>query len=155
MKKMAVTIILLAFFLKCTAPTFSVITIFRFNPIYGYGIKDPLTLAVADYESDFIPNIVNPISGARGLMQILPVMVNEVNRICRLKGIPERYTWNDAFDPVKSVKMWYIVQDFWNPEYDIDQACMIWFGRGVQKHDGHTWREYSVEVRKRMKHSEV
>jgi len=154
---MTILILILIFFngLRVFAPREKVLYIEEAEPIYIYNMKDPLLRAVARAESNYNQYAINPVSGARGIIQYLPVMINEVNRICRLWHdlFPEyveleSYTWDDAFDPIKSIRMWYIVQDFWNLEYNIDLACQIWFGRGIQKHDGMTWVEYSDRVRR-------
>ena len=135
--------------LQILAPVNRAIYIKQAEPICIYNIKDPLLRAVAKTESNFNPLAVNPVSKARGLLQIMPDMIKEVNRICRKIGIEESYTWADAFDPVKSIRMWYIAQDYHNPKYDLNLACQIWFGRGVQW-DGMTWVEYSGIVKKHL-----
>ena len=112
---------------------------------YPFGIEDHSLLSVMWYESRFNKTAVNPVSGARGVLQILPIMINEANRLRRLQGSDIRYTWDDAWDVEKSIEIWYLVQNYHNPDYDLQKACMIWFGRGVQ-YDGKTWREYHRDV---------
>jgi len=111
------------------------------EPLYIYGVKDTFLRAVMHFESRFDPRAVNRYTKARGVLQILPVMVDDVNRICRIKGLPQCYTWRDAFDPYKSIEMWHIKQGHTNPEYFQDKACRIWFGTGVQ-YDGMRWEDY-------------
>jgi len=142
--------------LQILAPVNRAIYIEQVEPIYIYNMEDPLLRAVGKAESSFDHLIVNKVSKARGLLQIMPDMIKEVNRICRIwhDSFPEyveleSYTWDDAFDPVKSIRMWYIAQDYHNPEYDFNLACQIWFGRGVQ-YDGMTWIEYSGIVKKHL-----
>lgn len=122
-----------------------VLTIERPEPIYIYGLRDPFKRAVAYYESRLDPYAENDITGARGLMQITKAMIHEVNRICRKLGLTVRYTWADAWDPVKSIEMWNIVMGYWNPDNYKDKAVRIWFGTGVQ-YDGKTWESYYNEV---------
>jgi hypothetical protein len=133
------------FTLRADAPPFVRLFIPEGTPVYIFNLKDPFARAVAYKESSFNPLIVNKRSGARGLMQITPVMIREVNKICRKLGLPNRYIWKDAFDPYKSIEMWYIKQGYSNPEYYYDKACRIWFGVGKQ-HDGKTWEWYYNEV---------
>ena len=149
MKRMTILILILIVFsgLRVFAPREKVLYIEEAEPIYIFNMKDPLLRAVARAESNYDPLIVNKVSKARGLLQIMPSMITEVNRICKKLGIDEHYTWNDAFDPVKSIRIWYIVQGHLNPEYDVNLACQIWFGRGVQ-YDGMTWVEYSDRVKR-------
>jgi len=154
MKRIKILILILLFSLKAFAPKEKVLYIKNIEPIYIYNIDDSLLRAIMRLESNYDPLIVNTISGARGLLQIMPDMITEVNRICRLwhELFPEyveleSYTWTDAYDPVKSIRMWYIAQEYHNPNYDINLACKIWFGRGVQ-HDGWTWIHYSDRIKK-------
>jgi hypothetical protein len=115
------------------------------KPIYKYNLSDPFARAVFYYESRLNPDAVNKISGARGIGQITEIMIKEVNKICKILGLPNQYTWDDAFDPIKSIEIWYIVQGYKNPEYYYDLACRIWFGTG-QQYDGKTWHTYYNEV---------
>jgi hypothetical protein len=110
-------------------------------PLHPYNIQDPLLLSFVKVESDFKEDAVNEVSGARGILQILPCMIDEVNRILKLN----KYTWDDAFNAFKSMEIWYIIQQYHNPEYDIEKACKIWFGKGVQ-YDGCTWEDYQRKV---------
>jgi len=138
------------------APITNSLTIIDSEPVYIFNIKDPVLRAFVGFESFYDEHAVNPVSGARGIIQYLPVMINEVNRICRVwhELSPEhveleRYTWDDAFDPIKSIRMWYIVQEYHNPDYDIQKACQIWFGLGVQ-YDGITWVGYHKQIQNRL-----
>jgi hypothetical protein len=151
MKKLMLILTLTLLFTKLLAPAkyYKELSILASDPIYAYNITDPVLRAFIDFESNYIERIVNPYSGARGLLQFMPDMIKEVNRICKLKGITKRYTWRDAYYPDKSIEMWYVVMHHRNPEYDLTKACKIWFGIGVQ-HDGMTWVGYKKEIEKRL-----
>jgi len=136
-----ITIIFLLVSLRLIAPVDDREIILYSGPQYIYNVKDPFLRSVIRYESNFNERAVNPYSKARGVLQILPVMICEVNKYSDVK-----YTWNDAWDPVKSIEIWWIVMDKRNPEYHYDKACRIWFGTGIQKHDGMTWEDYYNEV---------
>jgi len=148
-------ILILAFFLysfRCTAPVFESFTIIESDPVHIYNITDPVLSAFCLYESDFNSEAVNPVSGAGGILQFMKSMIDEVNKICRYQHslssgeIPlVQYKLSDRFNPEKSIEMWYIVQNFKNPDYDLAKACQIWFGIGVQ-YDGKTWREYYNDI---------
>ena len=152
MKKMLITFILSILFLPCIAPvshTSNYLYIEVSEPLYIFNMKDPLLRAVAWLESRYNERAVNKVSGARGLLQIMPVMIREVNKICKKTGNPARYTWKDAWDAQKSIEIWWIVQNYHNTEYNIQKACIIWFGKGRQ-YDGMTWREYLKQIQKRL-----
>ena len=112
---------------------------------YPFGIEDTVLLSFIRLESNFNEKAVNPVTGARGILQILPVMVAEANRLQTIYGHSTVYTWDDAWDAQRSIEMWYLVQEHHNPQYDLQKACQIWFGRGVQ-YDGMTWREYHQKI---------
>ena len=147
---MVIALIFSLIFAKCIAPELpESLIIIKPDPVCIYNLNDPLLRAVACYESRFDTLAVNRVSKARGLIQITPIMIREVNKICNILKIPNHYTWKDAFNPFKSIEIWYIVQNHKNPAYDLEKACIIWFGAGVQ-YDGMTWRDYLKQIKKRM-----
>ena len=158
MKKMVIlTTIIILFSLNVTAPVERCLYIERPKPVYIYNMVDSKLRSVCFYESKLGKYQLNPVSGAGGIMQIMKPMIREVNRICLFwhNLFPdhvelEKFTLADAFDPYKSIRMWYIVQNFHNPEYDLAKACIIWFGAGIQ-YDGKTWRDYYADVSKIQK----
>ena len=128
------------------APIVNIISIMEAKIYYPFNIQDPILRSIAWYESSFNPYAENKRTKARGLLQILPVMIEEVNRILREYDLAEiQYTWKDAWDPIKSMDIWYIVQTYYNPDYNLDEAIRIWFGKGIQ-YDGKTWRGYFKDV---------
>lgn len=67
-----------------------------------------------------------------GCMQITPIYVEEVNRILK----DTLYHHTDAFCPKKSLEMFSVVQDYHNPNHDIDAAIRLhnkapWYGQKV------------------------
>lgn len=62
--------------------------------------------------------------GAVGIVQIKPVMVAEVNRICRIVGSKKRYTLTDRLSATKSAEMFWIYQDFYHPELKKDSLSV-------------------------------
>lgn len=110
-----------------------------------FGINDMVLLSFMWYESRYDSTAINPVSGARGVLQILPIMIEEANRLQKLYHSPIRYTWDDAWSVSRSIEIWYLVQQHHNPDYDLQKACQIWFGKGVQ-YDGMTWVEYHNAV---------
>jgi hypothetical protein len=62
--------------------------------------------------------------GAVGILQIREIMVGEVNRILGER----RYFLSDRTDSVRSVEMFFIYQNFHNPQYNEQEACFLWCG---------------------------
>lgn len=67
---------------------------------------------------------------AIGVLQIRPMMVDEVNRLI---GSNE-YTYSDRWDSIKSIEMFKIFQDTYNPNYDFHKGCRIWNGGPTGHH---------------------
>ena len=111
---------------------------------------DTVLSAFIQLESNYDSTAVNPVSRARGILQILPVMIDEANRLSTLKGNDVHYTWDDAWSIDKSIEIWYLVQGHHNPTYNIPKACRVWFGSGVQ-YDGMTWVQYYNKILKYIK----
>lgn len=75
-----------------------------------------LVLAIALTESRFDPDATGP-AGDTGILQLLPVYVDEVNRVAGTG-----YTIEDAFSPDAALEMFEIIQGHYNPGRDIDAA---------------------------------
>lgn len=76
-------------------------------------------------ESNYDTDTVNSL-GYGGILQIGSEMIAECNRILKLKGSPLKYVLADRLDSTKSVEMWYLIQGYWNPDYDLTKAAKIW-----------------------------
>ena len=61
---------------------------------------------------------------AIGIIQIRPCMVDEVNDIVGYK----RFNYSDRWDTIKSIQMFRIYQNKYNPNYDFHKGCRIWNG---------------------------
>lgn len=96
-----------------------------------------MKLAIAKTESEFNPSAVGKTDDW-GILQITPIYVKEVNRILG----EERYTHEDAFDPEKSMDMFTVMQNHYNPKSDVDRA--------IRSHNPTASNAYSVKVRKNM-----
>lgn len=76
-------------------------------------------------ESNYDTDTVNSL-GYGGILQIGSEMIAECNRILKLKGSPLKYVLSDRLNSTKSVEMWYLIQGYWNPDYDLVKAAKIW-----------------------------
>ena len=106
-----------------TAPPNGVLAIAEGEKIQPF---DPTLWAFQSVESNFRPYVVNYL-GYTGILQEGPEMIEEANRINKMKGNPIRFTFPEsALDPYQAVQIWYIVQDYWNPKYELRRAAKIW-----------------------------
>lgn len=94
-----------------------------------------LIRAISTVEST---NNERAVSGQHaGILQISPGLVKDCNRICKDK----KYTLSDRFNKEKSIEMFNIYQDFYNPTHNIEKAIRIWNG-GPGYTNGSTNRYY-------------
>jgi hypothetical protein len=119
---MNLTLIITMIFLRLQAPVLIFGYAERMEPIR---IFDPILYAFMSVESSFDKDTVNSCN-AGGILQIRPEMIDEVNRILRLRKIALKYVLDDRLDSAKSVQIWNIVQGYWNPGYNLRQAAKIW-----------------------------
>ena len=60
-----------------------------------------------------------------GVLQITPILLQDCNRILKA----EKFTLEDRLDSLKSVEMFNIIQDHYNPQHDYHFALKIWNGK--------------------------
>jgi hypothetical protein len=106
-------------------------------------LKDKLLAAIIQTESRYDAGAVLPSENAVGILQIRPIMIEDVNRILIYKKDSRRYTLEDRINPKKSIEIWYIVQRYYNPTYDLRTACLVWNGRGK---DGQGDKNYLAKI---------
>lgn len=124
MMKMLTLILVLSFFSSVlTAPPNHVLAIVAGEKIQPF---DPMLYSFQSVESSFRTDVVNYL-GYSGILQEGPEMIAEANRINEMKGNPIRFTFPEsALDSLQAVQIWYIVQDYWNPRYELRRAAKIW-----------------------------
>ena len=83
-----------------------------------------------------------------GFLQISKGCVTECNRINKLKNVSPRYTLQDRFNHQKSIEIFWIIQNFYNPKGDlkdddrIERMIRLWNGgpgwvKNPRKTDGY------------------
>ena len=87
--------------------------------------EDPLLKAIAFVESSFNIEALSADSSGIGLLQITPVMVEDINRINQLRGDSTVYTLEDRLDPYKSIEMYYIFNDYYNHSHP-EEIARAW-----------------------------
>lgn len=86
---------------------------------------DVLKMAIIKTESEFNPKAEGS-SRDKGIFQITHIYVEDVNRIVHLKKLDKGpYTHLDAFDVEKSLEMFDIMQDYYNPEHSLEKAIYL------------------------------
>lgn len=93
---------------------------------------DNLIKAISVVESRENPRAVN--GKHVGILQISPIVVDECNRINKLKKNPKRYQYGDRYSKEKSIEMFWIIQNFYNKELNEEVAIRLWNG-------GSGWRK--------------
>ena len=74
-----------------------------------------------------------------GILQITPGFVAYLNKLYGYK----KYKHSDSFDEVKSLEMFWIFQNLYNPEFDKEKAARYWNGglHGAKKTTDKYWKE--------------
>ena len=122
----------------------------------GMIMKDVLYSSIVWVESKGNANAKSK-DGSVGIIQIKPVMVKEVNRICKIRGIDKRFTLADRRNPSKSSEMFWIYQEFYNPDIkrdslskeDLELMSRKWNG-GPNGHLKKATRKYWKKVSTRV-----
>lgn len=57
-----------------------------------------------------------------GVLQITPILLQDCNRILGY----DKYSLNDRYDRGKSIEMFNLIQDHYNPQHDFHWALKIW-----------------------------
>ena len=83
-----------------------------------------LITAIGTVESGLNENARSGVHA--GFLQISKVCVADCNRINKLKGVSTRYTLQDRFNHQKAIEMFWIIQNFYNPQLDIDYMVLLW-----------------------------
>lgn len=128
MKKLFMAYILFLLSISCSAPIYNQFPIINYEPIK----YDGTLLAIMRVESNFNPYAINIKEDAVGILQIRPVMVREVNKIQKKLNKKEFFTLEDRYDSLKSVKMYYIVQNYHNPTLNPKLSARLWNGGTIK-----------------------
>lgn len=112
---------------------------------------DNLIKAISAVESKGNPRAV---SGKHvGILQISPIVVDDCNRINKLKKNKKRFTYGDRYSVKKSIEMFWIIQHFYNKELNVEKAIRLWNG-GIGYTRAGTQKYYN-KVRKELEKIEA
>lgn len=104
---------------------------------------DAFTRALIWVESRGNSNAVGKLDDI-GILQIRPIIVEDCNRILGY----ERFTLTDRLDSLKSVEMFNIIQDHYNPQHDLHFALKIWNPRSPISYHRKVMNKYT-EIKNR------
>lgn len=93
------------------------------------------TRALIQTESGGNPNAIGKTNDV-GILQLTPIYVRDANRITH-----SQYTLDDRYDVKKSLEMFTIINDHYNPDHDIDKAIKLhnpgagdWYEKRVKRY---------------------
>ena len=86
---------------------------------------------------------------AVGALQIRPIMVREVNRICKIIGSHQRFTLKDRFDRNKSIHMFMIWKEFHHRDSSPEKIARNWNG-GPKGYKVSRTEKYWLKVEKQL-----
>ena len=89
-------------------------------------------------------DLINEKENAVGVLQIRLIMIKEVNLILR----KHKYKLIDRFDSTKSVEIFEIYQDTFNPKWNVERAARLWNGgrNGMIKHSTYKYYKRVLKV---------
>ena len=83
-----------------------------------------LITAIATVESELNEKAVS--GDCAGYLQIRPILVKECNEILKKKNSKKRYSLSDRFSKKKSIAMFYLIQEKFNPSHNVERALWVW-----------------------------
>jgi len=97
--------------------------------------QDELIQAMIWVESRNRDSIYNESENAIGCLQIRPIMVHEINRLCKKYGYDERWVHNDAWSRSKSIHMFKTWARLTQTDTLYENAARNWNGgpKGYKK----------------------
>lgn len=88
--------------------------------VYSLSHKTKVLITIIEQESGGDSLAYNKQEDAVSILQLRKVYVDEVNRISHKK-----FTYKDRWDINKSIEMFYIINDKYNPTYNLELAAHI------------------------------
>lgn len=105
--------------------------------------------AMIQVESKGNPNAFAKGENAAGVLQIRPIMVNEVNRLLNKFDSDKFYTLEDRWNEQKSIEMFYIIYNYYHKGSSYEEIARCWNGgpKGLQKKQT---KKYWKKVQKQL-----
>ena len=83
-----------------------------------------LITAIATVESELNEKAVS--GDCVGYLQIRPLLIKECNNILKKKNSKKHYSLSDRFSKKKSIEMFYLIQEKFNPSHNVERALWVW-----------------------------
>mgnify|MGYP002635135330 CR=1 FL=1 len=96
-------------------------------------------------------NISGDNGAAAGILQIHKIQVDEVNRIAKLMGKKERFSYKDRWNEEKSKQMFFITVEYWHEDLEFEKIARCWNGGPTghrKKATLHYWKKVQFELEK-------
>ena len=87
---------------------------------------DKLINAIISVESKGDTNAKR--GNSAGILQLTPIAVEQCNKILKEQKSKKRYTLADRFSSDKSKEMFVLIQEYYNPQHNIEKAIRLWNG---------------------------
>ena len=88
----------------------------------------PIIEAISQVESSGNPNAVSKDGTCVGLLQIQKIVVDDCNQYLKIKKSKKRYQYADRYNREKSIEMFLLYQERYNPTNDVEKGVRIWNG---------------------------
>ena len=111
---MVIIIISIFIFRICSAPNLSFYSHEDFFNFLDRKYNSPIAIMINE-TNNFDEKAINKKEDAVGVMQIRKIMVLDANRIIGFC----KFCFSDRYNFLKSLEIFYIIQDHYNPEYDL------------------------------------
>ena len=109
-----------------------------------------LFAAICLVESSGDPSAYNKAEDAAGIVQIRPIMVEDVNRILKARGDKRRFTLGDRWNVAKSRQMFDVYMDHYCKGLSFIDKARCWNG-GPTGHKKDSTLRYAAKVQAAMK----
>ncbi len=86
----------------------TIVPIITINPLLIIDTSDKLMKAMIHVESRGKVDAVGDNGKAIGILQMHPIAVRSVNRICEKNDLDLEFTYDDRYDPEKTMQMYWI-----------------------------------------------
>lgn len=118
---------------------------------------EPLIMAMMWVESRHNDSAYNKREDAVGCLQIRPIMLAECNRILELQNTDKRYTLEDRWSRIKSIQIFYVVNNYHHNNGTYEEIARAWNGGPKWAEKSGTkryWRKVQKQLKKQSKENE-